>query len=807
MRKPSRVPPLLLLLPGLAAAFEFYVGVTDLTPASNVIVWANASWADGLSVGFPPTYTPADLSRIAGSGLRLLPCIHANVETLQRQLEDHGADQASMAPYTLALTTVLSDMAAATSGSPLPFWWWALVEDDSSGVGFSYQQLGIRPSDAASAWAQWDLYLQRSVAVADAVLPAAAAAPRVAQVGFGEVSHTYAARGVDLLLVERANDDIGDLSTAVAFARGAARQYGCGWGVDFSWWWGVVYSGVNAMPALFHRRHAVLTYFAGANAANIEGGDGLVDGTGLHPTLLGQEMQRFGEFVKAHQARRREMEKTMRGERGGGGAPPPPPPQTPQTPQTPPPSDAGPRSWRRRPRRPSISQLGPTAGEAVTPVVVILPKDHAYQTRPYWATQASASAYARLPPRQGDAGIAGFFASAFPGASFAQDAFPFGAYASDDPPASPFAESAITQQYAPTPDTVFTAAPPVPFGTFPNRTAAASFFEGGNVDPSPWRPMADARWGGIIDVAVAGLGLSSMAPASGLQPNNVLQQGQGQRQRQRQKQRKRQQKTDTKAWAEFAATASTTEAATAAIDPDVPPLDGYSLALLLGPVNLTATLKAALLAFAEGGGTVVVAAGVAGPADADLVGATIVPELRVGRAWAWASDGARTGPTAEPFRFTPLSGMSPNCTVLASTTAGSPLVLRNGVGAGAVVTSLVPWFVGGDGSGLARLSLRLLDELIVPLQPVLVANASWPVDYLSTDDTEKSGAWVVTVSNNEGGAWTGTVLLNKDNQGARVWNACEELLTGAPVPVLGNGTSFSLTVGPFDVAAVECEVG
>jgi hypothetical protein len=54
-------------------------------------------------------------------------------------------------------------------------------------------------------------------------------------VGFGETSHSYAARGVDLLLIERANDDVGDLSTAVAFGRGAARQYGVAWGIDLSW--------------------------------------------------------------------------------------------------------------------------------------------------------------------------------------------------------------------------------------------------------------------------------------------------------------------------------------------------------------------------------------------------------------------------------------------------------------------------------------------------------------------------------------------------------------------------------------------
>ncbi len=67
-------------------------------------------------------------------------------------------------------------------------------------------------------------------------------------------------------------------------------------------------------------------------------------------------------------------------------------------------------------------------------------------------------------------------------------------------------------------------------------------------------------------------------------------------------------------------------------DPDVPSLDGYKAAVLLGPVNMTVNLKEALLDFAASGGQVVVSsglrvvfagcelAGVVGPNIADLTG-------------------------------------------------------------------------------------------------------------------------------------------------------------------------------------------
>ncbi len=74
----------------------------------------------------------------------------------------------------------------------------------------------------------------------------------------------------------------------------------------------------------------------------------------------------------------------------------------------------------------------------------------------------------------------------------------------------------------------------------------------------------------------------------------------------------------------------------------MPSLAGYKAAFLLGPVNLTANLKEALLDFAASGGQVVVSsgsrvvfvgcepAGVVGPNDADLTGISeLVSQCRI----------------------------------------------------------------------------------------------------------------------------------------------------------------------------------
>jgi hypothetical protein len=601
-------------------------------------------------------------------------------------------------------------------------------------VGFPYEQLAVPPPTHADAWAQFDNYLQRSQVLAAALMPGV---PLIAQVGFAEQAHAHMARGAALALLERANDDVGDLNTAIAFGRGAAAQFNASWGVDLSWWWGVLYSGVNRLPGAFHRRHAYLAWAAGAAVVNVEGGDGLCDGSGT-ALPLGAELQAFGELVRPL---------------GGRGVAP---------------------------------ALAPVA-----PVLLVVPRDHGFSTRPYWLTQDQGYGYARLPPRVGDRGLRSFFQTAFPGAGFAQDPWPFGAFASDDPPASMWALSSLTAPYAPRASDVVEAPPYIPFGTFPNRTAAAADFAASGADPSPYRPMADSTWGNIFDVAVAGAGLASTGQRAAA-PNNVF----GGAARPPRAQR------------------AGAPAAGGRADPP-PPLMRYRVAIVLGPVNLTADLKAQLVAFARGGGHVVVAAGVVGPNDGDLTGLpSVAPQLLAGRAWRWAAP--RGGPQVnEPYRFVPafVPPGAPNVTVLATTAAsvdacagGAPCALatRFLVGAGAVTTCLVPWFEGVEGlSGLAEALLRDAVGAVAPLAVEWADGAGWPVDTVAAAGPG-GGAFTVVVSNNEGAPWTGAVTVVSTAPGAPASLAdCVELRSGAPAAL--NGRTLALTVGAYDVAVVRCD--
>ncbi len=360
----------------------------------------------------------------------------------------------------------------------------------------------------------WNAYL-------DVAMQHAVKAPNVEAwgvCGYAPTAHSYAAHGVECIIVERANDDIEDLQTAVAFARGAARQYGVRWGIDLSLWWGPIYGCVHDLPASLYKRHLYLSHFSGSEVYRIEGGDILLPAPGK-VTRVAQAIAEFAARVQ-----------------------------------------------------------GLDTGVPEVPVAVMLEPDHGWMTPPYWRTTNGLWNYARLPYRPGDQGIDGFFGAAFPGNIYAMDAFPFGAYEKNEPPASPYALSCITPEFAPTPDKEYHAEAPVPFGRFESRDAAREALYAENTDPSPYRAMGDSRWGDIFDVLTTEAGAESMKQ--------------------------------------------------------------YPVLVLLGRVGLDDALLERLDDYVQSGGVLVCAAGVAGPEHGALCGIEMTPELRTGRAWQWKEEDA-----------------------------------------------------------------------------------------------------------------------------------------------------------------------
>jgi len=119
----------------------------------------------------------------------------------------------------------------------------------------------------------------------------------------GNVAFAYE-MGVDVTLLERSIDELSDISTGIAFARGASRQYDRRWGIDISTWRtsNDAATQFNSQGTLtggwspsYLRRHLYVSYMSGAHIVNIEPSIYYSSSGALNP--LGQMTRDFGDFA------------------------------------------------------------------------------------------------------------------------------------------------------------------------------------------------------------------------------------------------------------------------------------------------------------------------------------------------------------------------------------------------------------------------------------------------------------------------------------------------------------------------------
>lgn len=581
------------------------------------------------------------------------------------------------------LTEALSRQLESAGGDASQVVWSAFVEEDSAGVAFP--QLLMRGTNATSTSAQaFGLWTEHVAEVWKLVEPWQRQGVEVwGRVGFPSSAHSVARLGVDALLVERANDDLGDLQPAIAFVRGAAHQFGLqGWGVDLSLWWGAISGCAGDLPASFFRRYLYFSLVAGANVYEIESVPFLREDGSRYPIAV--ELDEFGRLA-----------------------------------------------------------LNASLGQPEVPVAVLLPQDNGWTDMPpYWATtadRASSWNFARLQRQPGDRGIDGLFGTLWPGAEFAAHPWPFGKYEDEmNPPASPFALESVGAEFAVKAADVFHAQSPIPFGSFHDRKVAGEFMRDGTapVDPSPYRPLGDTRWGAVV---------------------NVL----------------------------------TDHAETLAQI-----LPRYQVLVVAGQVQVTDELLARFTDFVSAGGTLVLPLGVAGPALANFTGVEVSPELRVARSWRWMSGALR----AEALLYAPLREPLAGSRALAVTRSREPLVVERSMGAGRILTVLVPWFEGHGDRVLSGPARELLELVVPEVQPVLLHG---PPAMLASS-RRKDGARSVVVGNNDGDLWQGTVELRHVESSME----CKELRSGVSILSRYDGEhgvlEFELSIPAYDVQLVQC---
>jgi hypothetical protein len=173
--------------------------------------------------------------------------------------------------------------ALATQNPQIEFTWDLLPEWDQSGGSWVSegrpQYTDLSRSDAHRTFTSY--YQRRFPSLMDTLLgPADSRKYRLAAVTDYAVNTFDAYQmGVDLCLLERGVDELGDLSTGIAFLRGAAQQYGRAWGIDLSSWrtstgMATQYSNSNVLQggwsANYLMRHYYASFYAGANVIQNE---------------------------------------------------------------------------------------------------------------------------------------------------------------------------------------------------------------------------------------------------------------------------------------------------------------------------------------------------------------------------------------------------------------------------------------------------------------------------------------------------------------------------------------------------------
>ena len=187
--------------------------------------------------------------------------------------------------------------------------WSLMIEWDQGGgawvPGGRPRYTGLTRAQAHARFA--DHYLNRSPPLGGYLRQPASARPcRLAAVtDYSPNAFAAYELGVDVGLLERGVDELGDIATGIAFMRGAGRQYDRPWGIDLSTWRTAADSATSFDAAgtqtggwspSYLLRHMYAAYMAGAHILQIEPTLYYLPG-GSTPNPFGLAVKRFADFA------------------------------------------------------------------------------------------------------------------------------------------------------------------------------------------------------------------------------------------------------------------------------------------------------------------------------------------------------------------------------------------------------------------------------------------------------------------------------------------------------------------------------
>ncbi|MGD1091605.1 MAG: hypothetical protein ABSB35_06370 [Bryobacteraceae bacterium] len=178
----------------------------------------------------------------------------------------------------------------------------------------------------------------------------------------------------------------------------------------------------------------------------------------------------------------------------------------------------------------------------------------------------------------------------------------------------------------------------------------------------------------------------------------------------------------------------------------------YKVIVLLGDVHLSSGLREDLRIWVEKGGVLVINSNQMTPADADLVGVTVTSSSpKSGTSSRWLS--SRVSQSEAPYTYTPVRPVTAQ--VLAINENSDPLITQQDLGTGEVLLTTPSYMQSSAQNGILEICTQLLDSLMAKNSVASIAGP--PVEYIVS---QGPGSIVVTVVNNSGSDWTGTITVD-----------------------------------------------
>ncbi len=253
---------------------------------------------------FPPPLSEGKVSFFESRKCGVVSLLAAATEALK----DYSAhENKELIPTVQFIEAERSRMRRLTTALGAKAWWMAMPEFDSSGhwSGKQIPAAGTSRMQASKNWLDYYRKLEPLGAYLR-MTPKERGFHLAAINGFSCFTHYAFELGAEMVLLERNNDDIGDIQTGVAFLRGAGRQYRRPWGIDISLWRQATFGGKGheefaGWSTSYYKRHLFISYMSGASMIHLEGGDYFNRDGNL--TRFAEMVKDFHDFTVRHKDR------------------------------------------------------------------------------------------------------------------------------------------------------------------------------------------------------------------------------------------------------------------------------------------------------------------------------------------------------------------------------------------------------------------------------------------------------------------------------------------------------------------------